>query len=1100
MNRPVPAEAYRIYEAACALTPEERPTFVSKQCAGDEELETWVLSLLAGADETLTRRRAGGLARLLRETPEASEPAEAAPTIPGYTIRGEINRGGQGVVYRAVQQSTGQVVAVKVLRDAWALDRFERERDVLARLRHPNIVRIIDYGTLATGAYFVMEYVDGGALTHGALRARTGGAGAQPGAAGGAGRAAKTPRAIVATFIEICEAVQVAHAAGVVHRDLKPGNIRIDGRGAPRILDFGLARLLNAEGEQTTTGGPLGTPKWMAPEQAAGNSREISPRTDVYALGNLLYWSLTGEMPFPMLEGEDGRVHNQRQILSAEPRDPRGLRRDVDPGLARILLTCLEKSPAQRFYENAGALADDLRRWLDGRPLRVPGQVWWDRGKRALLRRRTWIGLSAVVVLAAGVVWGVGSAENAKWRASEAGRIYGEAAALSPKRPLDAIARLDEALALDPDHFDSLLMKAIQQVRVDDRLAARQTAQRLIAAHPQTGAGEILLGRTYRGLDTPTAESWAARGRAKLDAHAGVPRPQRALLERLSEPETVESLDALAQMAAAETAEWAYLAHWFRAYVATELTFSRTWNALEWTSIHTAGVESADELRRDGVRDPLGDYVRGMLHVAKSERSDTAEERERSRAAALALLGVSAEDSITAPDAPYWFIDVGRARAYLAAIDRDRPQVDTESFDALANAAKAVARYSPSKAAETDDPRAMREYCSTSLAYSRAFMELASRFAPDSAEAVKYSGYVAALTDAITRTYLTLEARRRDEPIGDVFRSVADIHVHALVVHAQALLYAGKRDGAVELATRIEQIAGCDPAAARNWAIVVQERVAFDWLRCGEIATAEEIYIRLTRDGSNHYNVHQNYAKLLCVRADYVAARTHFEAARALAYEGFSPYRRWDPELNRANGEANELCAQLGLGVCWMAEGDAERAIAAWQSALRTCYPVRSESAAHTGYDLVEFWIQSAARLARLPDPEPILPGVSWARTPNPSKPEGAVKPGEADAPEEPLSGTAIRALFGDSSEAGPVWGVTATANQRCEHGFVRGAIAEARGDLDSAEIAYSEAIDSEARDQFEYYLSQIGLARVRGAAATEDASLGTATGTRGTE
>jgi WD40 repeat protein len=288
-----------------------------------------------------------------------SGPAEPLlPSFPGYDVLGELGRGGMGVVYKARQRALERFVAVKVLlaEEDDALDRrarFRREAEAVARLRHPNIVQVYGVGEQGGRLFFVMELAEGGNLA-----ARLGG---RPWAARPA-----------AELVEaLARAVQHAHEHGLVHRDLKPANIVLDGGGTPKVTDFGLVKDLDGPAGRTPSGAILGTPGYMAPEQAAGKAGRVGPAADVYALGALLYEALTGHPPF---RGETA-LDTILLMLSGEPEPPSRLHPGVPRDLDAICLRCLRKAPGQR-YPTAQALAEDLHRFLAGRrpAARSPGR------------------------------------------------------------------------------------------------------------------------------------------------------------------------------------------------------------------------------------------------------------------------------------------------------------------------------------------------------------------------------------------------------------------------------------------------------------------------------------------------------------------------------------------------------------------------------------------------------------------------------------------------------------------------------------------------------------------------------------------------------
>jgi WD40 repeat protein/anti-sigma factor RsiW len=316
---------------------------------------------------------------------------EAAPTpttgpaaVPGYEVLGELGRGGMGVVYRARQTSLDRIVALKMLLSAehagpQELARFRTEAEALARLQHPNLVQIYDVGHQDGLPYFSLEYCGGGSLA-----AKLDGTPLPP-----------RPAAELAETL--ARAMHAAHQQGIVHRDLKPANVLLTADGTPKITDFGLAKRLDGEPGQTASGAVMGTPSYMAPEQAGGKSGKVGPAADVYALGAILYELLTGRPPFKAATPLDTVL----QVLSDEPVPPRGLQPKLPRDLETICLKCLEKAP-QRRYPSAAELADDLGRFLAHRPVRArrtsaPERLWrWTR------RHPGWATAALLLILLAG--------------------------------------------------------------------------------------------------------------------------------------------------------------------------------------------------------------------------------------------------------------------------------------------------------------------------------------------------------------------------------------------------------------------------------------------------------------------------------------------------------------------------------------------------------------------------------------------------------------------------------------------------------------------------------------------------------------------------
>jgi WD40 repeat protein/Flp pilus assembly protein TadD len=307
--------------------------------------------------------------------------AAVTPDLPGYELLERLGHGGMGVVYKARQRSLGRTVALKmVLGGAHAspeeLARFQREAEAVAKLAHPNIVQIHEVGEHQGLPFLSLELVAGGSLDR-RLRGTP-----QP-----AGEAA----ALIET---LARAVHHAHLQGVVHRDLKPANVLLTESGVAKIADFGLARLGAGSG-QTRSGEILGTPSYMAPEQAAGRASSIGPATDVYALGATLYELLTGRPPFRA----DNSLDTLRQVIDQEPLAPSRLQPGVPHDLATICLKCLEKNPSRR-YGSAELLADDLRRFLEGKPILARQTPTWERVLKWSRRRPALAALAAVSAVA----------------------------------------------------------------------------------------------------------------------------------------------------------------------------------------------------------------------------------------------------------------------------------------------------------------------------------------------------------------------------------------------------------------------------------------------------------------------------------------------------------------------------------------------------------------------------------------------------------------------------------------------------------------------------------------------------------------------------
>ncbi|HLM44111.1 MAG TPA: serine/threonine-protein kinase, partial [Myxococcaceae bacterium] len=297
--------------------------------------------------------------------PEPSEDTsgERLPRLGNYELLARLSRGGMGVVYQARHLSLGRTVALKVLAggelaSSAELQRFRVEAEAAARLEHPHIVPIHEVGEHEGRPYFTMKLLTGGTLAEHLARFRG------------------QPRRVAQLVATLARAVHYGHQRGVLHRDLKPTNVLLDEEDRPHITDFGVALLLEQDAGLTQSGVVVGTPAYMAPEQAAGRSRLITTAADVYGLGAILYELLTGQPPF-LADTPMAVLH---QVLEAEPQRPRAVDATVDKDLETICLKCLEKEPARR-YGSAEKLAEELERYLQGEPL---------LGRRTSLPARAW--------------------------------------------------------------------------------------------------------------------------------------------------------------------------------------------------------------------------------------------------------------------------------------------------------------------------------------------------------------------------------------------------------------------------------------------------------------------------------------------------------------------------------------------------------------------------------------------------------------------------------------------------------------------------------------------------------------------------------------
>src|SRR6476660_9817615 len=318
-----------------------------------------------------------------------ARPAKLLGELGDYELLEEVGRGGQGVVFRARQKGLNRIVALKVIGlGQWAtkahLKRFRLEAEAAASLDHPCIFPIYEVGERDGQCHFSMKFVKGGQLDEVIKR---------------------TPvsiRQAVELVAKIARTVHYAHEHGILHRDIKPGNILVDERGEPHLTDFGLARLVESESTITRTVEVLGTPSYMSPEQTSGNNAKLTSATDVYGLGAVLYQLLTGHPPFA-----GGTTYETIKLLfESEPRQPRLWNPKVDRDLSTVCLKCLEKDP-QRRYSSARALAEDLERWLRHEPIEARRIGVIRRGKKWLQRNPTAAGiavLSLALIAAVGVI------------------------------------------------------------------------------------------------------------------------------------------------------------------------------------------------------------------------------------------------------------------------------------------------------------------------------------------------------------------------------------------------------------------------------------------------------------------------------------------------------------------------------------------------------------------------------------------------------------------------------------------------------------------------------------------------------------------------
>lgn len=396
MPKPAFDRVERLFHEAVELSPERRAAFLDSACKGDRELRVAVEELLKH-DQAITETDSFLIspveykAAQLRPTLPSVETIAERPNIPGYEILGDLGRGGMGVVYMARQSSLNRVVALKMLLQSELaapeqIARFKSEAELLARLHHPNIIPIYDVGAYEGRPYFTMEFVNGPSL--GKYQ------GSRP-----------QPVNDSANLIEIlARAMHVVHQHGIIHRDLKPSNILLQSAdfklqiensdpaitgdelqsvvstssaSIPKITDFGLAKDQAVDQNLTQTGMAMGTPCYMAPEQARSRPGEVGPAADIYSLGAILYEMLTGRPPFDAATSAETIV----QLLHEPPPPPSRFVSELPRDIVTICLKCLEKEPKQR-YASAWELAEDLRRFQADEPIHARPVSWVEQATR----------------------------------------------------------------------------------------------------------------------------------------------------------------------------------------------------------------------------------------------------------------------------------------------------------------------------------------------------------------------------------------------------------------------------------------------------------------------------------------------------------------------------------------------------------------------------------------------------------------------------------------------------------------------------------------------------------------------------------------------
>ncbi|MBX3363889.1 MAG: serine/threonine protein kinase [Phycisphaeraceae bacterium] len=447
--------------------------------------------------DLIAAARAAAKPRPPSTTPGSTLNLPSPDTFPGYQVLKEIHRGGQGVVYQAIQQATKRKVAIKVMHAgpfATASDRrrIEREVEILAQLDHPNIVAVLDSGESAGSFFYVMDYISGKPLDEYVRTTNL------------------SQRQVVELVAKIADAVNAAHLRGVVHRDLKPSNIRVDAGGEPHVVDFGLAKVTTGSsrggdhGEpMTLTGQFIGSLPWASPEQAEGSPDRIDLRTDVYSLGVVMFQLLTGQFPYEVVGTMRDILDN---ICHTEPRRPSTVRAKISDEIETIVLKCLSKDPTRR-YQTAGELARDLKRFLSGEPIEAKRDSGWYVLTKTLKRYK---GATAAGVLMLLLIILFGAVMAAMYRRESVAREQAVQAQIQLDDANTQLGRANRDLALTNDRLQDAntdlaasnkeLAAALERAELAERSASVKAAQTgqvrdlikriLIAGDPARAGGQ----------------------------------------------------------------------------------------------------------------------------------------------------------------------------------------------------------------------------------------------------------------------------------------------------------------------------------------------------------------------------------------------------------------------------------------------------------------------------------------------------------------------------------------------------------------------------------------------------------------------------------
>ena len=461
---------------------------------------------------------------------DAAEALPEGKRFGKYVLQKEVGRGGCGTVYRAWQIDLARTVAIKTLNSLEGrpedVARFQQEARLAARLRHPHIATVYEVGKVEEQHYIAMEFIDGptlkDAIAQGGLDVE----------------------AILRRVRDVARALAYAHAEGVIHRDIKPENIMIAADRTPRILDFGLARQVADRTQLTVSGTILGTPAYMSPEQANGETRGIDARTDVYSLGAVLYYSISGKPPF----AGSSLIETVYQVIEKDPPALGRIRPDLPREVVVICESAMEKD-RERRYAGAALLADDIDRWLAGEAIQARPTTWTHRLRKRVRKHPGAVAVACVAAVALAAGYGEyerrtlrlaadGARKDAaarrmteeKQRREEAQRLFDQARF---QRGKDALALLDRALEVDPTHLEALSLRVQLRRQAKDFAGAKADLDAILAVAPDdvkaTLLRALLLDQVFGDQEAAMAEydrlvgmkvqpevGLTARGRAKM--------------------------------------------------------------------------------------------------------------------------------------------------------------------------------------------------------------------------------------------------------------------------------------------------------------------------------------------------------------------------------------------------------------------------------------------------------------------------------------------------------------------------------------------------------------------------------------------------------